>query len=557
MTSTARKRTTGLILLAGAASLAVVAGILLSSSLTSAGNGQITVNSTSDSPNATPGDDTCDTVDDGCTLRAAIDVANSTPGTSTIAFEIPGGAGPRTIAPQSPLPAFTESVIIDGYTQPGAQPNTLGPKQGTNAVLTIEIDGSNAGPDANGLVLSGGNNIVRGLVINNFDGSGILLFKGEENTINTPNSVEGNFLGTDVTGEEARGNGVGVTIQGSWWNFIGDMAPAQGNVISGNGVGILLEGDSMDNFVRNSIIGAARDGVTPLGNESHGVLLRDGALCNTIGSEQRPGENIIAYNGGAGVAMDGDTGINNYVDPNEMHSNAGLGIDLGNDGVTPNDPDDLDSGPNDLQNFPVITSATVFEDLGVVAIEGFLDSNPNKFMNMFLFLNDECDPSGHGEGFEFVHKQIFNTGADGDHEFFANFNLDASPGQFITATVSSPESTSEFSECAPLVSSEQQFTQGDTNCDGEVGATDALATLQHVAGLDPNQQPGCPEIGGAVPAGEASVFGDVDCDDDVDATDALKILQFVAALPFNQNEPCTGIGEPLTPSEGFGSTARR
>jgi hypothetical protein len=305
----------------------------------------------------------------------------------------------------------------------------------------------------------------------------------------------------------------------------------------------------MLNNVRGNIIGAARDGDTPLGNQSHGVLLKDGALCNTIGSETFAGENIIAFNGGAGVAMEDDTGINNYVDPNEMHSNAELGIDLGNDGVTPNDADDVDSGPNDLQNYPVLTSAVTIEDLGSLVIEGSLDTIPNTFMNLFFFVSSECDPSGHGEGFEFIHSERFNTDATGDRDFSYAILSDAEPGDFITASLSTPESTSEFSACMPVTSEEPQYTQGNTNCDQVVAATDALTDLQFVAGLDPQQQPGCPMIGSplpaSAPAGDAAIFGDVDCDGDVDATDALKILQYLAGLPYSQNDPCPNIGEPL------------
>ncbi|MCH8815892.1 MAG: hypothetical protein IH957_12530, partial [Chloroflexi bacterium] len=95
-----------------------------------------------------------------------------------------------------------------------------------------------------------------------------------------------------------------------------------------------------------------------------------------------------------------------------------------------------------------------------------------------------------------------------------------------------------------------KLAQGDNDCDGNIEATDALAGLRHVAGLGVNQQPGCPALGGAlpaaVPAGDLpDIFGDVDCDDDVDAVDGLKVLQFIAALPFSQNEPCTDIGQAL------------
>src|SRR5262249_1482087 len=81
------------------------------------------------------------------------------------------------------------------------------------------------------------------------------------------------------------------------------------------------------------------------------------------GAAPAPGVgNVIAFNGGAGVVVGTDTahgflatqaGTGNAVLGNSIFANAGLGIDLGNaDGVTPNDPGDADTGPNNFQNFP-------------------------------------------------------------------------------------------------------------------------------------------------------------------------------------------------------------
>ena len=81
------------------------------------------------------------TNDDGAgSLREAINCSNMLPGTDTIAFDIPG-TGVHTITPASALPMVTDPVIIDGYTQPGASPNTQ--STGDDAVLLIELDGRN------------------------------------------------------------------------------------------------------------------------------------------------------------------------------------------------------------------------------------------------------------------------------------------------------------------------------------------------------------------------------------------------------------------------------
>src|SRR6187549_3643712 len=77
-------------------------------------------------------------------LRQAITDANANAGLDVIAFNIPG-SGVHTIVPATALPAITDQVTINGYSQPGASANTNGPAQGTNAVILIEIDGTTLG----------------------------------------------------------------------------------------------------------------------------------------------------------------------------------------------------------------------------------------------------------------------------------------------------------------------------------------------------------------------------------------------------------------------------
>lgn len=171
-------------------------------------------------------------VDDGtcnvthCSLREAINAANANAGLDIIAFNITG-AGPHTIQPTAGLPAVTDAVIIDGYTQSGASVNTNGPDQGTNAVLQIEVDGSNSGGAGFLRIAStGGGSTVKGLVINRF-GAGITVQS-------SGNTIEGNFIGTDVGGTAAQSNtGVaGVHIENAANNTIGGSATAARNILS-------------------------------------------------------------------------------------------------------------------------------------------------------------------------------------------------------------------------------------------------------------------------------------------------------------------------------------
>ena len=155
------------------------------------------VNSTGDNPDANLADGVCD---DGtgvfCTLRAAIEQANASADLNRIHFDIPSG-GTQTIQPASPLPFVAAPVVIDGTTQPGFTGTPI-----------IELDGSFvSGAATNGLVITAGTSTVRGLVINHFPRDGITL------AINGGNSIQGNFLGTDLTGTlEKRNHRFGVVI---------------------------------------------------------------------------------------------------------------------------------------------------------------------------------------------------------------------------------------------------------------------------------------------------------------------------------------------------------
>ena len=196
----------------------------------------LTVTSIADGGDTNPGDGACDDGTGSCTLRAAIEEANANSGLDGVVFAIPA-AGPHTIRPGSALPTITDPVVIDGYTQPGASPNTNGPGLGSNAFLLIELDGSNARQDANGLRISAGNSTVRGLVINRFSGSGILL------EVSSGNLIEGNLIGTDVTGTANLGNASGVHVVQALGNTIGGIAAGARNVISGNGGnGVFING---------------------------------------------------------------------------------------------------------------------------------------------------------------------------------------------------------------------------------------------------------------------------------------------------------------------------
>jgi len=168
-------------------------------------------------------------------LRQAIVDANRNRGADMIVFNI-GGGGVQTIRPRSPLPTITDPVTIDATTQPGKTGASINIVAG-EIPIRIELDGSNAGRGAHGFVITGGNSVVKGLAIGNFNGHAISLQQ------RGGNMIMNNFLGTDASCDENRGNGgEGTNIQNS-----------SNNTIMGNTIVFNADGGSVINSNGNVI----------------------------------------------------------------------------------------------------------------------------------------------------------------------------------------------------------------------------------------------------------------------------------------------------------------
>ena len=336
--------------------------------------------------------------------------------------------GPFTIKPNSALPTITDPVTIDGTTQPGS-----------GGTLIIELDGSNAGVASDGLRVTAGMSTIKGLVINRFDGNGISL------ETNGGNVVEGNFIGTDVAAVARLGNGGhGILISGAPDNVIGGLVAGTPNIISNNvGDGIRIEGGATGNRVQGNFIGTNVPHVADLGNGGRGVAILSGDN-NTIGGDP-PAGNIIAFNKSSGVVVQSGTG--NAILSNLIFSTStGVGIDLGGDGVTPNDPFDGDAGANNLQNFPLLTAASA----GSTIIQGTLGSAPNTTYRLEFFINSIC-PALFGEAEVFLGSTDVTTGPTGTASFTATFTTNVPADRVSTATATDPNNnTSEFSGCVPV-----------------------------------------------------------------------------------------------------------
>jgi CSLREA domain-containing protein len=368
-------------------------------------------------------------------------VSNPASSNAGIELEHDGGSnriGGTSVGDRNVISAHSVGVRIAGSSNNVLEGNYVGTDAAGmsdrgNQAAGIGISDSQAGltvfPATNNLVggtSTGARNVVSGNGGPNLIGSGIALNA-------SGNRVLGNFVGLAADGTTPLGNGRGIEIQDPN-NVVGGGASGAGNVVSSNfELGIYLVFRAANTLVEGNTIGLDASGTLARGNGSSGVASNPVFVSGPSGN--RIVRNEIAHNGAqgatAGVLVIGGTGTR--ISENSIHDNNGLGIDLNPFGVTPNDPADVDTGPNELQNFPVLTSTG-----------GTLWSTPNTTFRIEFFSNLACDPSGHGEGERFLQAINVSTDLLG----MASFSTPSATN--LTATATDPlGNTSEFSNCEP------------------------------------------------------------------------------------------------------------
>jgi len=559
-------------------------------------------------------------------LRDAITAANAQFGPDTITFNISGG-GMHTIAPLTPLPAITDPVVIDGYSQPGAAGGQLGASN--RPVILVQLTGTNITSSADGLALMTSNSVIRGLAVNLFRSRGICLTGGA-----TSNRIEGNFIGTDPAGMVSLTNGVGVEINWGPGNIVGGNGPSAGNLISGNfNEGLALRSaSSTNNLVQGNFLGLSVTGTNALGNGNDGLRIEcpfslflsnvisgnrangvrawganghhnrlegnrvgtdvtgrsavsntlGGVVLylspsNTVGGTSAAARNLISGNGGIGLNFSGATnsvalgnfigvdatgsnalgnssdgvsigasecilggfaagagnvisgngrdgcsiqgfrnrvlanfigldavgtdavpnkrygvvisgttadnqigGIsegegnriafnqangvvigylvtatttNNTIRGNAIFANGGLGIDLANNGVTTNHVGGPATGPNLWQAHPVLSAAIL---RGGTTIQGALSSQANQTFELDFYANDAPDDSSYGQGQIYLGTKAAATDDLGNLTFSFTPLGGAALGKWIAATATDPfGNTSEFSRAVQVTAPPQ------------------------------------------------------------------------------------------------------
>lgn len=293
-----------------------------------------------------------------------------------------------------------------------------------------------------------------------YDGVGVIITETSHNVIadnvisehargvsiwhdSSYNSLRGNYIGTDATGQLLIGNEYdGVTVNGSHNTIEGNVVSASGS----NGVYVERTFESTTtshNIIADNIIGmnASGDAALPNGN---------GISINTAVNTTVSG-NLIAGNLYHGVAVGNDLpwnpgvdlAVGNLITQNAIHDNGELGINLRAFGipgwVTPNDPGDTDIGPNNLMNFPVLSSAMATP--GRLVVTGTIDTPNLMSVRLEFFANSAPDDAtGYGEGEIYLGAAKPNaTGA------FTAALPPVSPGMWISATATDSDgNTSEF-----------------------------------------------------------------------------------------------------------------
>ncbi len=397
------------------------------------------------------------------------------------------------------IPNFTYGVGIVA----GAAANTIGGTTATDRnvisgnawhgvyILTNQniVRGNYIGTDAagaaalgnggNGVEVNGGSdnqildNVISGHITQPSAG---VLITGDV----SGNVLKGNLVGTNAAGTAAIPNWWGVDIESSFGNTIGGPALSDRNVVSGNfNNGVRISGADT-NIVQGNLIGTDAAGTAALGNGNQGVRLEN-ANGNLIGGTLAGAGNVIAGNANLAVIVFGNnneirnntigansahtvaltngggvhvyTGTGNTISGNTILSRtATLAIDLNAagtwppDGVTANDSCDADTGPNDLQNYPVLASAVA--GASSTTIVGTLNSTASTAYSLEFFASPACHASGHGAGEQFLGTGSVTTDASCNGTFAVTVPVAVPAGSVVTATATDPGgNTSEFSAC--------------------------------------------------------------------------------------------------------------
>jgi uncharacterized repeat protein (TIGR01451 family) len=429
-----------------------------------------------------------------------------------------------SIRPDRNLPTIVDTVVIDGYSQPLSRRNTLPALQALDTVLRIELDGANAPGIGLNLGLFAGSTRIDGLAINLFGGDGVRVDTLDGHVVIAGSFIGTDISGTIDLGNRGNGvlldgetrDKIGGSDPGARNLISGNdlagiaMISTSGALIEGNGIGpsragrvVIGNGGAAIDFdtdlsdrtaltgssavraslaapeptpvpnrvIRNLIAQLEKFEADDQGKGDVMVRRRRDTAGKTYslyltqnhtflrGRELSPGEGPDGF--GTDDNIEAETYDDHEVNNSSIaHLQRGPSLDLGDDGSTPNDPGDLDDGPNGLQNYPVLASAVVESGRGTIT--GSLNSLANTAFRIEFYSSHAPDPSGFGPGERYLGSLVFTTNAQGDAPFMFTPTVVVFAGRFITSTATRiadddnnpatrllPIETSEFSAAIP------------------------------------------------------------------------------------------------------------
>jgi hypothetical protein len=205
--------------------------------------------------------------------------------------------------------------------------------------------------------------------------------------------------------------------------------------------GLQILGDG--NLVEHCWIGVRPDGV--IDGNTQGILIESGAQYNRIGGTE-PGQGNLIQGNANGVYIDDGAGVGNSIRGNQIMDNVRLAVDVGRDGDTPNDPGDVDEGPNGYQNHPEITSADPSGQIEVT-----LSSMPSRTYLIDVYRETQCGSDDRGQGREYLGWAEATTDASGVANLVFEAGGPLAVGDVIVAAATDPDgSTSEYSTCGTV-----------------------------------------------------------------------------------------------------------
>ncbi|MEZ6095163.1 MAG: right-handed parallel beta-helix repeat-containing protein [Pirellulaceae bacterium] len=356
---------------------------------------------------------------------------STTIGNAWVGIYVAGGStgtliGTNADGVNDAVEANTISANLDGILVHGV---------GTTGTM---IYGNYIGTDAAGLLDRGnssdGVRIQNGATVNYIGGAGArrnIIAGNDQDGIQIDgestdgNWIQNNWIGLAADGTTVLGNGGdGIFINGGADNTTIGGGTGNGNVIVGSGfVGIEIDGASTGTVITSNYVGTNSTGTLVAGSGQNGILLESGASNTTIGGSGAGLGNVITASGVAspynsGVSVLNTAGTGNSIVGNSIYGNGGIGINLGADGITANDNLDPDSGANNLQNFPVLTTSTVNAAGTTVTVSGSINTLASLTgVVIHFYATPSTGDVTKREGKKYLGSTTVNTDASGNATF--------------------------------------------------------------------------------------------------------------------------------------------